>query len=686
MRLHTAHLELGWSRENGAMVVLARHDGPNVLGHGPSRPGLDIALGSVGTWTTVRSFARYLSHQASASDDAVELTVFVGIGPLKVRDHYTVRATLIERRVEIENVGPDELRMFGARLMLPNARVGSAQSCQLEAPGNGMRSRMPLAVAAAQRRDLPPQRSFAPGVRGGSALEPTPTQGPGLLALHGTPPQQTLLCWFRAEADAALPFVEGVDGWPDAVSLAHEVAVAAWLRPNERMLIGVQCALLVDAPWEQAREQFQMTLAAPEEPASWVGDAPIYLVSAADYGGLVGLTTAVPALADLGVGALLLRPVHPSAGGLLLDLEGVDPALGDPDALRRLVEVAHAAGLRVLLDMALQGCAAQSRYLAERPDWFARDEHGAFVIGPQLGMPGASAHPGVAMPPGCYSFDWQCEDLQTHLLSWASTQIETLGIDGFRAVAPAGASLNWALHPPHHASDAALAPLGWLSQLRALLRRHAPHLALLSSLPGPGYAAICDGLYDYPAHFMFVHTALQRMSAAELQRYLDDLRYAAPPGVARFCFMESHDTCELNPLADGLRGSRISRMLLAGMALCGFVPALWSGQMQGEEAAMRALLGLWQREPALRHGAADFSAARCDSPQVLAVLREYQGRRLLGLMHTGPRQAEVSIELPADSLRASPRDLLGTAPLTIRPSSTNLRLALAPFSAYCLEL
>jgi glycosidase len=232
----------------------------------------------------------------------------------------------------------------------------------------------------------------------------------------------------------------------------------------------------------------------------------------------------------------------------------------------------------------------------------------------------------------------------------------------------------------------ALAPLAWLTQLRAMLRRHSPHLALLSSLPGPGYAAICDGLYDYPAHFMFVHTALHRMSAAELQSYLDDWHYATPPGVARLCFMESHDTCEVNPLADGLRGSRISRMLLAGMALCGFVPSLWSGQAQGEEAALRALLGLWQREPTLRQGEADFSAAHCDSPQVLAVLREHQGRRLLGLMHTGPRQAEVTIALSEVGPSAAPHDLLGTAPLTVRPSATGLRLALAPFSAYCLEL
>ncbi len=686
VRLRTPELELGWSRESGALVMLARPGAPSLLGHGPPRAGLDVALGAPDGWTAHRSFARYLSHRCAERDGAVEVAVSVGLGPLKVRDRYVVRGAAVERTAELENVGPDELRLFGLRLVLPDARVGDAQSCRLDAPGNSVRPRVPLAVAAAQRRDVLPRRFFAPGVRGGGALEPAPAQGPGLLALHGGPPAQTLLCWFEAADAAALPYLEGADGSPDAVSLAHELGLAGWLRSGERLAAGVQRLLLVDEPWERARERYRAALPPAAPRAAWAAEAPIYLCSPADFGGLAGLAAALPALAELGVGALALRPLHLAADGQILDLERIDPALGDEAALVALVEVAHAAGLRVLLDLELRGCAADSRYLLERPEWFARNADGGLAIGPSAGAPAASAHPGVAARPGCYSFDWQSEELQAYLLDWAAAQAETYGLDGFRAIAPYSPALSWQRRPPLHAAAGALAPLAWLARLRDRLAGRRPDLAILSTIAGPAAAAVCDGVYDYLAHLMFVHAALSRVTGHELGTYLDDLLAVAPPGVARIGFVESHDTCVQNPLADGLRGSRISRMLQAGLALCGFVPSLWSGQERGEEPFLRALLGLWRAEPALRRGAADFAAASCPSPQVLTVLREHDGRRLLGLMHTGPCPAEVRVALPFEPPRDSPRDLLGLAPIAGGPAADGLRLTLAPFSAYCLEL
>ncbi|WP_410959765.1 hypothetical protein, partial [Salmonella sp. SAL4356] len=84
--------------------------------------------------------------------------------------------------------------------------------------------------------------------------------------------------------------------------------------------------------------------------------------------------------------------------------------------------------------------------------------------------------------------------------------------------------------------------------------------------------------------------------------------------------VESHHTRLTNPLADGLRGSRISRMLFAGMVLCGFVPLIRSGQEQEEHAFLEQVLRARAGSPALRNGTPRFNALPCSSVQVFTVL------------------------------------------------------------------
>lgn len=73
-------------------------------------------------------------------------------------------------------------------------------------------------------------------------------------------------------------------------------------------------------------------------------------------GDLDGVTAALPYLADLGVTVLHLSPVAlaPSAHRYdAIDPRAVDPALGGEAALARLLDAAHARGLRVVLDVAV---------------------------------------------------------------------------------------------------------------------------------------------------------------------------------------------------------------------------------------------------------------------------------------------------------------------------------------------
>ena len=70
-------------------------------------------------------------------------------------------------------------------------------------------------------------------------------------------------------------------------------------------------------------------------------------------GDLYGVAERLPYLADLGVNAIYLTPIFASASNHryhTYDYLAVDPLLGGDDALRELLDAAHARGIRVVLD------------------------------------------------------------------------------------------------------------------------------------------------------------------------------------------------------------------------------------------------------------------------------------------------------------------------------------------------
>jgi alpha-glucosidase len=86
------------------------------------------------------------------------------------------------------------------------------------------------------------------------------------------------------------------------------------------------------------------------------------------YGGdLDGITGKLDHLVDLGVNVLYLTPVFPAASNHRYDaasFHSVDPLLGGDDAYVRLIEAAHARGIRVIGDLTLN-------HSGDRHEWFA---------------------------------------------------------------------------------------------------------------------------------------------------------------------------------------------------------------------------------------------------------------------------------------------------------------------------
>jgi neopullulanase len=126
-------------------------------------------------------------------------------------------------------------------------------------------------------------------------------------------------------------------------------------------------------------------------------------------GDLLGVAERLPYLADLGANALYLTPVFASASNHryhTYDYFTVDPLLGGNDALRELLDAAHARGMRVILDGVFnhtgRGFWAFHHVLengAASPyrDWFHFDQSALDAGLPVLAYPGAASRSGVGL-------------------------------------------------------------------------------------------------------------------------------------------------------------------------------------------------------------------------------------------------------------------------------------------------
>lgn len=696
LTFRTAEVELSIAKDDGGLRSLRRVGGPNLIGHGDHQAAVDIKVGSDSTWLANRVFVRYLRYSTVEHGDSVEVIIVIGIGPLMISDTFQITGTLIARSIRVQNVSEDQIRLRGLRLEIPWARIGETDTCQFAAPGNSVRARLPLAVAAAQRRGVLPRRFFAPGLRYGRTIEPAPVAGPGLLVLHEPHSGETLLCWYSSADSIATPQIEG-NGV--AITLIHDVRAAEWLAAAATCVIGTQYLLLVRESWPAALQAYQRTAALLLPPsgslaADWPRDAAIYEVHAAQHGGFHGLQLALESLQEFGVTTVCLLPIwvfHTPAGAfwdedwegsgnpyLLTDVAQIDPTLGTAADLRALSDAIHARGMRLIVDLPLVACAPQSRYVAEHPEWFCCDGSGAFSES--------------AIAPGGCLFDWAQPELQRFWREQAVAQAQAYAFDGYRAQIAREPTENWGR--TQHASASPYYALQVVEQIRQELRNFNPAAAMFHVLGGPMVTVSADLVCDEQVHLHFTHLALNRLSPAELCTWLEDDAVVRAVPLPRAVFTESYQTWQFNPLANGMRGSILSRMMFAGMVLCGFVPMIRHGQEQ--DVDVQRLLQARALHPALRRGSVDYRSVQCDHLQVLTVLRVDGASHVIGLLNIAAHTYTVTLNLPASVLGliaddCAIDDLLHAQPLdhndyqiTANDDSFVLRMTLAPFSAYGL--
>lgn len=213
-------------------------------------------------------------------------------------------------------------------------------------------------------------------------------------------------------------------------------------------------------------------------------DASPFFFAPGGRNGFAAIEARLPAIAALGANAILLSPVTAASPGdfgyAVTDDLRLRARFGSAAQLRSLIRAAHAAGLRVLLDMAANHLSDQSPYYRDAQrrgrkspyyDWFERD--------------------GAGQP--LHYFDWtHLENLnygdpavRRYMLAAFSHWLRDYHIDGFRLDAA------WAVRQRDP---------GFWPALRARLARIDPDIILIAEASGrdPYYVTHgFDAAYDW---------------------------------------------------------------------------------------------------------------------------------------------------------------------------------------------
>lgn len=299
---------------------------------------------------------------------------------------------------------------------------------------------------------------------------------------------------------------------------------------------------------------------APPEHGVWY---EVFVRSFADsdgdgVGDLPGLRSRLPYLAELGVTGLWLMPIHPSPsyhGYDVTDLYAVNPEYGTIEDLLRLLEDAHALGIRVVLDLVpnhtsslhpwFQAALAGDPKYRDYYVWSDDPPRWRGALGGSAWHEAGGAYYLGLFGPDMPDLNHRNPEVARELVDVASFWLG-LGFDGFRVdavqhvvegedglIANAPENYEWvrALVATVRSAfpDAVLVGETW-TEMPAIVRYHS--------------AAGLPGSFDYPL-WRELTGALQRRSASDLAFALAQAESLYPPGAMRATFTGNHDQTRL---------------------------------------------------------------------------------------------------------------------------------------------
>ena len=336
---------------------------------------------------------------------------------------------------------------------------------------------------------------------------------------------------------------------PFRLALATACGLALFLGP-----LSSSPALRAQEPPSEA-----IALAPARSAPAWMDQAVIYEIFPRDFsseGTLNAVTARLDTLHTLGVNVLWIMPVHPIGEAHRLgplgspysarDFYAIDPALGTKADFARLVEEAHARGMRVILDIAADHTSWDSVMMAH-PEFYTHD---------------AAGH--IASPHGwsdVAGLNYENPALRQYMVDMFSYWLKTFKLDGFRCDA------------------AAYVPTSFWEQLRPALVAIRPDVLLLAEASKPELMTKAFDLdYGWPMLATFNEVIEHGRPAAAIETTWKAQLASFPRGTEHMLISDDHDE-QRATVRYGVGGALAASALV--FTLPG-VPLLYNGMEVGD--------------------------------------------------------------------------------------------------------
>ena len=358
-------------------------------------------------------------------------------------------------------------------------------------------------------------------------------------------------------------------------------------------------------------------------------------------GTLRAATERLPFLRSIGIDAIWLMPIYPIGeegrkGTLgsyysIRDYMAVNPEFGNEEDLRNFIKVAHALGMRILLDWVANHTARDARWITERPaDWYERDEAG------------------VAKIPWDWSdtakLNYANHDVWRGQIEAMRYWVEKFDVDGFRC------------------DMAMLVPIEFWQEASEELHRIKHDIFMLAEAEEDNlFDRAFNMSYQWEIHHIMCDIAKGGRRVWDLRNAIHNQRARYPKEAMRMSFTSNHDENSWSGSEQSRFGRALEVMTAMTFLMPSTMPLIYTGQEVGydhsfeffdrdpipvERYCENRTTELYRRLCALKHSEAALAAAERGGEMIeiennakdcmMTFVREVRGSRVVAIVNLSP--------------------------------------------------